>query len=237
VAVTFLTLGLAFAGAALAVLLADPQWASGHAWLGPWLWIAAGVFLLLSLVAWWFRNPKKTAGKTAQNTQGHSSPAIIAREGSTVHVEYGAERSEPEKRPYVKPVEYCETVEAEFLSVINEGERAYDLYTEPLRLGEWVMNFNRLPELKGEGNITILRLAKLDKPNEISTLQKLDHAWRETERANPNFAKPWVRIHYKDHKDNPFLSQCRMTRFRDVRGQTTFRFLDFSDLPETNNRR
>lgn len=233
-AATLLGLALAFGSAAFAVYLTNPQWASNHAWIAPWLSGAAGLFTVLSILAWRFRRtPVVKPTEIVQTTYGHSSPAIVAHDSSTVHVNYGSKGPEPEKRPYVKPVEYCETIEAEFIRVINEGERAYDLYTEPLLIGEWVINLERVPELKGEGRITVLRLIKQPQnPRDISTLQKLDTAWRATEKVNVNFQKPWVRIHYKDHKDKPFLSQCRISQFRDVQGNLSFRFFDFSDLPD-----
>jgi hypothetical protein len=241
-AATFLALCLACAGAALAVFLTDPIWAEDHAWLGPWLWVATVILLLCAAAAQWLRRQPRTSIVQApspvtsidQQTRGDLSPNIIAQHGSTVTVDQ-RNQPEPEKRPFIRPVEYCEQLDAEFIRVINEGERAYDLYTEPLIVGDWVIHFDRPPDLKGEGRITVLRLAKTTQVNpttmHIETLQALDHAWAEVERSNPNFTKPWLRIHYHDHKNKPFLSQCMITRFRDIRGNSSFRFVDFSDLP------
>lgn len=242
---TFLALCLACAGAALEVLLADPQWAKGHAWLGPWLWVAAIIFLSCAAAAQWLRRKPGSQVPTApevmpvvstdQQSRGHSSPNIVATHGSTVTVDQ-RKQPEPEKRPFVRAVEYCEQVDAEFIRVINEGERAYDLYIEPLRVGDWVIHFERLPDLKGEGRIPLLRVQRSIELNEttthLDTLQALDSVWTKVEKADPNFSKPWLRIHYQDHKTKKFMSQCKITRFRDIRGDLSFRFVDFSDLPE-----
>jgi membrane protein implicated in regulation of membrane protease activity len=244
-AVTFLALCLACAGAAITVFAADPQWAKDHRWLGPWLWVAAAIFLILAALARWLRRrsrpsvtqPPENSPVTSaeQQTHGNSSPNILATHGSNVKVDFGAQNIELEKRPFVRPVEYCESIDAEYIRVINEGERAYDLYTEPVIVGDWVIHFERLPDLKGEGRVPLLRLMKTSQVNptttHIETLQTLDHAWSKVERDNPNFTKPWLRIHYQDHKNKPFLSQCRLTRLRDIRGNISFRFVDFSDLP------
>jgi len=238
-AATLFALSLAFGGAAVSVYAADPDWARSHGWLGPLFTIAAAIFLLSAAVVLRARRSKRLPSTplptTAQEAHGHSSPNIIATNGSSVIVGFGTQQNpESETRPFVRPVEYCERINGEYLRVINEGERAYDLYTEPLTIGDWVLDFHRLPDLKGEGQINALRLTKTQADKQatvLSSLQKLESAWVEVEKANPNFSKPWIRVHYHDHRNRQFISQCRITRFRDPSGNASFRLTNFSDDP------
>jgi hypothetical protein len=247
---TFLTLAVASAGGALAMLLADNEWAKHHAWLMPALWIATGVFTLLAVASsqWWrrlFVSNDPGLPVTSQITRGALSPNISASAGSTVSIAIAgpADQSQVDsRRPFVRPVAYSHVDYVqeifsgyrEFLAVSNDGESAYDLKVETLRVGGWVVEFEPFPLLKGVGRILESRISKtkmIGGQQDLAITQKLDSAWLDAQKEQ-TFEKLVIQIRYVDFRHRPFVSTCSIERRHSPRGLIVFVLSDFSDVLE-----
>ncbi len=122
----------------------------------------------------------------------------------------------------------------EFLKVGNDGESAYDVRVEDLRVGPWTVQFEPLALLKGVGRIMVARISKITYVNghpHSDTWQELDGAWKDALIAYPALEKLELRIHYRDYREQAFLSICSIERMVNPRGMTIFPLDDRSDLP------
>lgn len=237
---TLLALALACLGAALT--LEDRQWVLDRPWLLVVFWAGAAVFGALWL-AMMVRNRKHPHRPNPHlETGGNLSPNIIASEGSTVHYNAAPQpQASDQRRPYVRPVDYTRVSEAEviysgykeFLRVSNDGDSAYDLRVETLRVGQWNVEFAPLNYLKGLDRIFVSKISKttyVDGFPHSEIAQRLEVVWHEALRTQP-FEKLELAIHYRDYKHNAFLSVCSIEIDRHPNGMIFFRLGDFGDSP------
>lgn len=178
-----------------------------------------------------------------QASRGNLSPNIVASDGSTVNFNAASkpEATPEQKRPYVRPVEYSRVSEAqvlysgykEFLRVSNHGERAYDLRVETLRVGGWNVEFAPLSHLNDMGDIFVSMMSKATYVNgqpHSEVVRRLEDVWHDAYKTPGQPDRLQIAIHYRDYKDNPFLSVCSIEMDRHPNGMIFFRLRDFEDV-------
>jgi hypothetical protein len=152
--------------------------------------IGVGGLVCITSVLVWLRKRRLNSEKTEehhsniQHSHGDASPVIPAKHGSTVYVSIGSPAGvapqESAPRPKVTAVRYgkipSEDVKLsglrEALYFHNEGTEAYEVRSEDLRVGGWIVQCEySIPLLKDDSRLSVTSIHKTISPNQgVTTL-------------------------------------------------------------------
>jgi len=253
---TFLALCLFCAASALALVLADNQWAKENAWLVPLLWGLSAIFAACTLAAArWFRRlfaAQEVPSHKAKETHGAHSPAMAVGSlgdiaGANVNIG-GVQHvtnlpvSAQTLRPRVTVMSY-ERVDDDELTMSGykevlrlhiDGALALDVTVEPMLVGKWMVTFAGPINLQpGNGRIEVRSIRTVMHGNAGSSISTLDDAWRDASNGGTTLPQMMLRLSYRDFHGQKFATTCSLERDIIIRGRVPFRVCNCHDVPSS----
>jgi VanZ family protein len=165
----------------------------------------------------------------SSRTRRKDSQATIGKQVEPIAIRVNLDR-----RPKVMVVGYGDTPDGEALYLRNDGDIAYDLRVEEMRIGRWLVRFEPIGLLLDVGSIRsqISKAMFREGIPSVQYMERLDAAWKDAEAELEMLVerKP-LHIDYYDFDGNPFRTDCTLVRDVLAAAGSPFSILDCLDVP------